>query len=149
MIYGNINNLDEFSFLPNYIQRCFEYIKSNDLKNFENGRYEIDGENIFLNIDEYTTTTVDKRIWEAHKKYLDIHLILKEEEIVDVNFVNNLKEKEFKEENDLIILEGNKKSSIILKEGDFLICYPNDAHMTALKIDKPKLVKKAVFKVKI
>lgn len=149
MIYGNIKNLEEYSFLPNSIKKCFEYIKNNDLENFEKGCYEIEGKDIFVNIVEYKTTTHEERFFEAHKKYLDIHFILKEEEILNINFIDNLEQKEFVEEEDFLPLEGNIKTDVILQKGDFLICFPSDAHMTAVKVSEPKEIKKAIFKVKI
>ena len=36
---------------------------------------------------------------------------------------------------------------VTLKSGDFLICYPEDAHMTAVKVKDEKVIKKAIFKV--
>ena len=149
MIYGNIKNKEEFDFLPEKLKVCFDYCLKNDLKFFEKGCYEINGKDLFVNIVEYETTTEENRFWEAHKQYLDIHLILQSEEIINVNFIDNMEQKSFVKEDDFLSLEGNKKSSIVLQEGDFLICYPNDAHMTALKVNDTKKVKKAIFKVKI
>lgn len=149
MIYGNIKNTEEYKFLNTDLQKCFEYIKNNDLKNLEKGTYEICGNDLFVNIVEYETTTEDKRFWEAHKNYLDLHFMLDGEEIINVNFIDNMKQIEFVEKDDFLSLEGNKKSSILLEEGDFLICYPNDAHMTAIKVSDSKKIKKAIFKVKI
>ena len=149
MIYSNIKNVLEYNFLPQNIQRCFEYIKENDLKSFEKGSYEICGKDLFVNIVEYETTTEDKRFWEAHKNYLDIHFMLDGEEIINVNFIDNMVQKQFVEEEDFLPLEGGKKSSIVLQEKDFLICYPNDAHMTAVNVSSSKKIKIAIFKVKI
>ena len=149
MIYGNIKNKEEFSYLPEKLKACFDYISKNDLKSFEKGCYEINGKDLFVNIVEYETTTEDKRFWESHKYYLDLHFILENEEIININFIDNMKQKTFVEEEDFFPLEGNKKSSIVLQEGDFLILYPNDAHMTAVKVNESKKIKKAIFKVKI
>ena len=46
-------------------------------------------------------------------------------------------------------MDGDKNGSVILKPGDFLVCYPSDAHRTAIAADKPEKIKKAIFKVKI
>ena len=149
MIYGNIRNISEYKFLHSDLQKCFEYIIKNDLKNLEKGSYEICGKDLFVNIVEYETTIEDIRFWEAHRNYLDLHFMLDGEEIINVNFIDNMEQKEFVEKDDFLQLEGNKKSSILLEEGDFLICYPNDAHMTAIKVFDIKKIKKAIFKVKI
>lgn len=54
MIFGNVNNMEEFPFLEEQIKECFEYAKTHDLASFEKGSHEIDGERLFVNIVEYT-----------------------------------------------------------------------------------------------
>ena len=58
-------------------------------------------------------------------------------------------QKEYVGAEDFLPLDGEKNSSVILREGDFLICYPADGHRTAVEVDGPKPVKKAIFKVHI
>lgn len=147
MIFGNIKNLHEYDYLPVDIKKCFEYAASNNLLDFEKGSYKIDGNNIFVNIVEYETIDVENRFWEAHKNYLDLHLMLDGKEQIDVNFIGNMEEKEFVEKDDFLPLEGDKNGHVILEKDDFLICYPNDAHRTAVKVNNPKKIKKAIFKI--
>lgn len=149
MIYGNIKNKDEYSFLPQNLKKCFDYIQNNDLSKLEKGSYEIKNKDLFVNIVEYETTTEDNRFWEAHKNYLDLHFIINGEEIINVNFIDNMEQKPFVEQDDFLPLEGDKKTSVVLQKDDFLICYPNDAHMTAIQVENPTNIKKAIFKVKI
>ena len=77
MIFGNIDQLEEFPYLEEAVKECFEYVKSNDIVSYERGCHEIDGDRLFVNVVEYTTTTPEERFWEAHKNYLDIHVMLK------------------------------------------------------------------------
>lgn len=149
MIYGNDKQLSKFSFLEDKIQVCFEYLKSHNFNEMELGRYEIDGSNIYMNLDEYTTTTIDNRIWEAHKNYLDIHYMVTGAEQMDFSFLENMTQTEYRTESDLMILTGNADGSAILKAGDFMICYPDDVHRTAVQVGEPALVRKAVFKVRL
>lgn len=147
MIFGNIKNLDEYSFLDETIKECFAYAKEHNLVEFEKGSHEIDGERLFVNIVEYTTKEAKERFWEAHKKYLDVHLMLDGEEQIDLNFLQNMDVREFVEKDDFVPMEGEKNSSVVLRKGDFLICYPQDGHRTAVKASEPQTIKKAIFKV--
>lgn len=149
MIFGNIRNLNEYSCLDDRIKECFQYVKEHDLLSYEKGSHEIDGSNLFVNIVEYTTTTADQRFWEAHREYLDIHVMLSGAEQIDLNFIENMEQKEFEPESDFLPLKGEANGHVVLNEGDFLICYPHDAHRTAVKIDEPESIKKAIFKVKL
>ena len=95
MIFGNIKNLKEYDFLSKAIKECFTYAQAHDLKSYAKGSHEIDGERLFVNIVEYTTTTAEERFWEAHKNYLDLHLMLDGTEQIDLNFIDNMELKEF------------------------------------------------------
>lgn len=149
MIFGNIEDLRQYSYLEDSVKECFVYAKSHDLEDFETGSHTIDGDRLFVNIVEYETTTPDQRFWEAHKKYLDIHLMLDGKEKIDLNFLKNMDIKDYVEEDDFLSMDGNKNSSVILQAGDFLICYPKDCHMTAIEIEGSQKIKKAIFKVRI
>ena len=94
---------------------------------------------------EYETTEKEDRFWEAHRNYLDLHLMLDGCEQIDLNFIENMSQKEFVEKDDFLPLEGDENSHVILNNGDFLICYPHDGHKTAIKVDKSSKIKKAIF----
>lgn len=149
MIFGNIHNLKEFPFLEEKVKVCFEYAKNHNLVSYEEGSHEIDGERLFVNIVEYTTTKPEERFWEAHKNYLDVHVMLQGTEQIDLNFIQNMDVKEFVEKDDFLPMDGDKNSSVILRDGDFLICYPSDGHRTAVAVQEPEKIKKAIFKVRI
>ena len=149
MIFGNIQYLDEYPFLEKTVQDCFAYAKTQDLGTFEPGCHEIDGKRLFVNIAQYTTTDASNRFWEAHRKYLDLHLMLRGEEQIDLNFTANMKQQAYQEQDDFLPLDGEKNSSVILQEGDFLICVPHDAHRTAVQTAEPSAIKKAIFKIQL
>ena len=90
MIFGNIHNLKEVPFLEEKVKECFEYAKSHNLVSYEEGSHEIDGERLFVNIVEYTTTKPEERFWEAHKNYLDVHVMLQGTEQIDLNFIQGI-----------------------------------------------------------
>lgn len=122
MIFGNINNLSEFPFLEEQVKECFEYAKTHDLASYEKGSHEIDGDRLFVNIVEYTTTTPEERFWEAHKNYLDVHVMIHGNEQIDLNF-SEYGIKRFCGKRCFLPMDGEKNSSVVLTDGDFLICY--------------------------
>ena len=93
MYFDNLNNLtpNMISHFTDGIKKCLTYAKKNDLSSFDCGHYEIDGDNVYLNIAEFETAPVETKGWEAHRKFLDIHLILRGTEQIDVNFTPNMK----------------------------------------------------------
>lgn len=149
MVFGNIRDRKDFSWLEEVVGKCFDYAAANDLLSYEKGSHPIDGDELFVNIVEYETTTPENRFWEAHRQYLDLHFMLRGPEQIDVNFIDNMEQKEFVEKDDFLPLEGNPNSHVILNAGDFLLCYPADAHRTAVQVGAPAAIKKAIFKIRI
>ena len=149
MIFGNIKDLDNYTYLDEKIQKCFQYAAKHDLLSYEKGRHDIDGDDLFVNIVEYETTTPEERFWEAHKYYLDLHFMLRGPEQIDGNFIQNMEQKDFVEKDDFLPLEGEPNNHVVLEDGDFLLCYPADAHRTAVAVNKPVMIKKEIFKIKI
>lgn len=149
MIFGNITQDDTIAILPEDIKECLTYVREHDLISLEKGSYPIDGERLFVNIVEYETTTPENRFWEAHKSYLDVHYMLVGKEQIDVNFIQKMEQKEYVPKDDFLPMEGEKAGHVTLKQGDFLVCYPDDGHRTAVQVGEPEKIKKAIFKVRI
>ena len=149
MVFGNIRDLKDFAYLEENVRRCFDYAREHDLLSYEKGSHPIDGDELFVNIVEYETTTPENRFWEAHRQYLDLHFMLRGPEQIDVNFIDNMEQKEFVEKDDFLPLEGEPNSHVVLNAGDFLLCYPADAHRTAVQVGNPAVIKKAIFKIHI
>jgi len=149
MIYGNISQIEDFGFLGQKVLACFEYAKNHDMKAMTPGMHEIDGDRFYVNICEYTTTTAQKRFWEAHRQYLDIHLMLDGVEQIDTCFIENMAQKPFEPDKDFLPMDGERNGFVTLRNGDFLVCYPHDGHRTAICVGEPVKIKKAIFKVYI
>ncbi len=149
MIFGNIEQLSDFEFLDEKIKTCLTYVKEHELLTMEPGRYELDGNRLYMNLEEFTTISAEGRDYEAHKRYLDIFYIVDGTERVDLNFIENMEQIGYDEEKDRMSLKGERAGSIVLQTGDFLICYPHDAHQPAIFVKEAQKIKKAVFKVMI
>lgn len=149
MNFGNIWKEETYCFLPGAVKECFEYAAAHDLMKFEGGSHPIDGERLFVNVAEYVTTEPVNRFWEAHKKYLDVHLMLDGKEQIDLNLIENMTQGEYVETEDFLPLEGEPGGHVVLQPGDFLVCDPHDGHRTAVAADGPEKIKKAIFKVRL
>lgn len=77
MISDRIINFEEYISLNKNLKKAFEFLKSADVDKLLDGRYEIDGENVFALVQSYRTKAENEVGWEAHKKYIDIQFIAK------------------------------------------------------------------------
>lgn len=78
MVFGNIRDRKDFSWLEEVVGKCFDYAAANDLLSYEKGSHPIDGDELFVNIVEYETTPPENRFWEAHRQHLDLHFMLRD-----------------------------------------------------------------------
>lgn len=147
----NIKNANSYFDLGENFQRGFEFLLNNDMEKLENGKYEIEGDNLYVSIQDYKTKSINEGQFEAHKKYADIQYIIKGKEQLGYTNVMLLEPiTEYDKIADITFFDTNSENSFIkAQEGDFVIFMPEDAHMPCIAIDKPEYVKKAVVKVKL
>ena len=97
----------------------------------------------------YDTIPDSESFFEAHEKFLDIHLMLSGSERVEIASPSGLQRFESKPENDFYAYHGEGAHKLVLTPGDFLVVWPDDAHKIKMMLECPETVTKAVFKVKI
>lgn len=113
----------------------------------DNQRVELKGDLVYCTRFTYETIPQEESFFEAHRRYLDIHIMVEGEERVDMNRPEDLKLTDAQEENDFYAYQGESWHSTVLKPGEFLVVFPGDAHRIKVQVDGPKTVSKAVFKV--
>ena len=147
----NIKNAKNYYYLGEKFQEGFEYLLNTDMQSLENGKYEIQGEDIFVSVQDYTTKIPEEGKFEAHKKYADIQYIIKGEAKLGYGDVKVFVPSTFyHDKNVIIFFENTVKSSFVhAKEGDFVIFMPEDAHMPCIAVNEPLYVKNAVVKVRV
>jgi biofilm protein TabA len=142
MILDKIENLNNYGFDFQFI---FDDLKK---ENFIKGKFNIQEPKCFGIGLEYATQEAEKALWEAHRKYLDIHIILQGEEIISVTDIKNARSsKEY--EDDYELFTAFPEQRIHLKPGYFLVLFPHEVHRTTEQIQNSIQVKKNVYKSQI
>ena len=113
----------------------------------DNQRVELKGDLVYCTRFTYETIPQEESFFEAHRRYLDIHIMLQGEERVDVNRPEELTLTQVQEENDFYAYQGESWHSTVLRPGEFLVVFPEDAHRIKVQVGEAKTVSKAVFKV--
>ena len=144
-----ITESNKFYNLGERIETALRYIENINLSNLENGKYVIDGDDIFAVVQDYQTKAQSEAKWEVHKKYIDIQIVIKGREQMGWGLVENFSPiTEYDKEKDILFLEGEGTFSE-LKEDYLAIISPEYAHMPSISVgEKPEYVKKVVVKVK-
>ncbi|MGL4976485.1 MAG: YhcH/YjgK/YiaL family protein [Cetobacterium sp.] len=150
MIFGQLNELKFYKGISNGLDAAIEAIENGSYKNGVVGKNEIDGDNVFFNLQECTTKVLEECFFECHKKYIDIHVVIEGEEGIGYSLKDSLKEKsEFNEDSDFGVLEGEEEYRMNMTKDNFLVVFPDEPHMPLIaKNNEPTELKKVVFKIK-
>ncbi|MFD0868348.1 MULTISPECIES: YhcH/YjgK/YiaL family protein [Paenibacillus] len=104
----------------------------------------------------FTTVPKEEKRYEAHKRFIDIHVVLEGKEYVEIAPVDCLSNSTaYDTEADIYFGEvtATCKFSGYLEKGHFLLCFPEDAHLVgAHESDKEasgQPVSKIVYKIAV
>ena len=149
MIKDRLFNAENYYNISENLKAGFEWLKNNKLTELEDGRYEIDGNNLYASIQTYITK--EDANYESHREYIDIQYMIRGAEKIGVTDLKNCKTCiEYDSSSDLEFYDIIKDEEYLkLEKGDFMIFFPNDAHKPSISIDTAIEVKKVVVKVKI
>lgn len=127
------------------------FIAEHDLAALACGRYNL-GEGDFVNVMEYTTKLRQDACYEAHRDYVDIQVVIRGAEQIEVAPVGVLEvTSPYDADGDCALYSGaHAGERFLMLPGRWCLVMPEDAHMPGVSIDDaPAPVKKAVFKVRV
>ncbi|MHC4526187.1 MAG: NanQ anomerase/TabA/YiaL family protein [Planctomycetota bacterium] len=152
MLLDQLDNAGLYGALGQRIAVGLALLNEDSVRDAAPGQYKVDGENLFYNVDEYETRPFEKGRFEIHRKYLDIQYIVSGAECIGVAPLEGLTEKmPYDGEKDAAFYHFDPTASkLVLKQGMFVIFWPNEPHMPCRRIgDVPVTVKKIVVKVRM
>ena len=94
------------------------------------GRYELQGDNIFMNVMTFNTQSPVEKKAELHEQYIDIQLLLNGEERILFGMAGTARQcEEFHHEDDYQLCSAiENEQAIILKPGMFAVFMPGEPH---------------------
>ena len=149
MITDHIKHYKHYQKISAGIQQAFNYVTSNDLSALEVGKYEIDGDNVFVLIQAYQPKAMSEGKCEAHKNYIDIQYVIEGTELMGYGLVDTMEVIDPYDPAKDRFFVGFKGDMMTYEAGMFAIFFPQDAHMPGIEADGCTYVKKAVFKIKV
>ena len=147
MIVDSISNSHKYTSLHKDFEKVFSFLK--ELKEDATGTTVLEEGNVWANVIEVREMSQSAKVFEAHRNFLDIHYILTGDERFGYANIDRLKTKQaYNDVDDYELLEG-ETTAISIKKGDFVITFPEDAHIPDFeKTNDDKLVR-VVVKVRI
>lgn len=151
MIYDRVSRLQNYRSLSPLMAKAIDYAMTTDLNALPIGRHDVSGDDIYIAVHEYTTKPAAAAKFEAHRKYVDLQIILRGVEAMDVVDIDGLTVREpYAEANDAAFYArpANAQRTVV-SAGKFTIFLPHDVHAPTIAVGEPAAVRKVVLKIKV
>jgi biofilm protein TabA len=151
MIIDRIENAHLYLPLHKGFKQAFAVLADPALMQKPDGRYDIDGDQVFYIVQHYTTKPLDQGRFESHRRYIDIQVLLAGQEMLGYAPTAGLEVVEpYSEEKDIMFYRvGTMIAQTRLEPGLFCLLYPHDAHLPSCQLACPAEVHKVVFKIRV
>ncbi|MCF0201995.1 MAG: YhcH/YjgK/YiaL family protein [Bacteroidaceae bacterium] len=146
MIIDTIDKLASYAGINPLFGKVAEFLKGHDLNLVEDGKYELEGKDLFVNIVTTKGKTKEQAVLETHRKMIDIQIPLSAAETFGYTPLCDLPEAEYNEAKDITKYEGPAQTYVTCKPGQMAIFFTQDGHAPC--ITSAESIRKAIFKVK-
>lgn len=150
MIIDNLLNAKKYYHVHKNFKEAFEAIEKLVSENAPEGKYVLDGDELFASVQSYESKKKENRNFEYHNKYIDIQYIIEGDEEICITNLNGAEEAvEFNEDRDVGFVKMPENYTVAhLTDGYYAVMFPDEAHLpgTATK-DKCQPIRKIVVKV--
>lgn len=145
MISDTLERLGQYYGIHPHLDTAIRAIKGMDFTKMADGRHDIQGDEVFLNI--MPTNLGSGSTWEAHHNYIDLQLVLENTETIAWAPVEQIKDfSGYDAQKDIMLSHDVQKGSpLVLMPGMFALFFPEDAHQPGIGTGQGR---KAVFKIK-
>ena len=150
MIVYSIDNAAKYASLHPFFAKAFDYIKTTDLATTEDGKYEIDGENLRAIVSNKKGMKTEESLakFECHNLHIDIQYCIKGKEKIGWKPRQKCKtpKGDYNPDKDVQFYADLPDTFFELTDGQFAIFWPEDVHAPMIGDSE---IKKLVIKVKI
>lgn len=150
MIFDTIGNYKLYSNVSPQIAAALKIAAETDFEKMQDGKYEVDSDKLYYMVQRYKTKPIYEKI-EAHKKYIDLQLLVKGNEQIGYAAAKGLKvQTPYDEQKEVEFFNVPQNTTFLkMQKGDFAIFWPSDAHMPGCQMEKCEEVTKVVFKIRM
>lgn len=145
MIFTKLTDAADYRGIHPRLDRVIDCLKPEFLESVGTETMKLEDERLYVTRFDYETIALEESFFEAHKKYLDVHLLLSGEERVDISHPDGLEL--FEHRDDFYAFHGEAEQTVILRPGSLIVVFPGDAHRIKVQVNGPARVSKLVFKL--
>ncbi len=137
MILDTIDRLECYGFISPLMGKVVEFFRNTDLAALEPGRIDLQGNDLFVNVNRQGAQTRDEVPIEAHKEYIDIQVPISCDE--EMGFSSALfmpaPSKPYSADRDVAFYSGVCDTYVNVRKGMFVVFFPGEGHAPAITKD--------------
>ena len=135
---------------PRHWDQAFHFLKTANLKELPLGKQELEGEHVFVIVQQYFGKAKPDALYESHKKYIDIQYVIEGEEIMGLTTLDKVTAKEpYNEGKDIAFYDFDGGDYLKATPENFFLFFPEDAHRPSIAVSDSIRIKKIVVKILI
>ena len=150
MVIDDLSNASKYFGMSPYVNIALQWLQKHkhELAKMENGKYDIDGEDVYAIVNSYDTKPIGDCGWEAHIRYCDIHYSVSGSERIGYCHKSHMLEiQEYNHDKDYALYTG-AGDWVTVREGSFCLLLPEDIHAPgAIAGEHSTHLKKVVIKL--
>ena len=147
MIFDRLENAESYLGISPELDGALKELPAFIEKYRGKGRIDCDGERLYANGTQYGTSLAHTGLFEVHRRYIDIHVVLAGEELAQCLPVDETEiEKEYDEAIEAALCRADAKTAVHLRPGFFAVFFPGEAHRTGLAVGAEGQVSKFIVK---
>lgn len=132
---------------PKLWKKTFQFLQS-DYSAMEVGKYPLVEDELIVNIQEYNSKEPKDARWEAHRKFIDLQLVIDGKEQMGIMPLSEATHAgEYNAEKDVVFYGENNGAIYAANKQQFFLFFTSDLHRPCMKDELSSPVKKLVMKI--
>jgi YhcH/YjgK/YiaL family protein len=148
MVHDLLSNASRYESLNPRFKQAFDFLRTADLANLPLGKIELDGKNLYINVQEIDGKTAELARMETHERYIDIQVPISGTETMGWIARGNLKQMMdgYNAEKDVTFYADKTANLFRVQPAEFAVFFPEDGHQPCIADGK---LKKLIVKVSV
>lgn len=137
MILDTLDKLEKYGYISPLMDKVVDFFRKTDLASLEPGRIDLQGDDLFVNVNRQGAQMRDEAPVEAHREYIDIQVPISSDE--EMGFLSApfmpAPSKAYNADRDVAFYPGLCDTYLNVRKGMFVVFFPGEGHAPAITRD--------------
>lgn len=137
MILDTLDRLECYGYISPMMDKVLDFFRKTDLTTLKPGRIDLQGDDLFVNVNRQDAQTRDEAPIEAHQEYIDIQVPISSDE--EMGFISApfmpAPSKAYNADRDVAFYPGLCDTYLNVRKGMFVVFFPGEGHAPAITRD--------------